>query len=225
MKQPAGVPSHFRSLDVLRGLASLAIVVFHYAGFMSVGDVTLSGVERSRLPFNPYLFGLYEQGWQAVTIFFTLSGFIFFWLYAMPVAERKISASEFFLLRFSRLYPLHFATLLAVAGLQWLYGKAHPELAGVLGIAAGHERRGLLMADLDKANLLLVRSQGFHNAVNAVTRQTEYHVHSPIDQSLNQHVSSSFGHGRKVPFTLWSLQIRMRGNNALFSQWEFQKSE
>jgi len=128
MKQPAGVPSHFRSLDVLRGLASLAIVVFHYAGFMSVGDVTLSGVERSRLPFNPYLFGLYEQGWQAVTIFFTLSGFIFFWLYAMPVAERKISASEFFLLRFSRLYPLHFATLLAVAGLQWLYGNAHPEL-------------------------------------------------------------------------------------------------
>jgi len=128
VKAPAETPLHFRSLDVLRGLASLAVVVFHYAGFLSLGDVTASAAQRSQLPFNGYLFPFYEQGWQAVTIFFSLSGFIFFWLYGTSVAERKISASEFFLLRFSRLYPLHFATLLLVAALQWLYARAHPDI-------------------------------------------------------------------------------------------------
>lgn len=128
MTASAAIPSHLRSLDVLRGLASLAVVVFHYAGFLSVGDVTATPFQRALLPFNGFLFPLYDQGWQAVTIFFTLSGFVFFWLYAAPLADRKISGSEFFLLRFSRLYPLHLATLLLVAGLQWLYGRAHPEL-------------------------------------------------------------------------------------------------
>ena len=48
-------------------------------------------------------------------LFFCLSGFIFFHLYADPIAQRKISAREFAWLRLSRLYPLHFATLLLTA--------------------------------------------------------------------------------------------------------------
>ena len=54
-------------------------------------------------------------------LFFALSGFIFFWLYAEAITERRVSAREFFVLRFSRLYPLHLATLLAVAAEQTLF--------------------------------------------------------------------------------------------------------
>ncbi len=54
-------------------------------------------------------------------MFFSLSGFIFYWLYSRRVAESAIKPGKFALLRFSRLYPLHFATLLIVALSQiWL---------------------------------------------------------------------------------------------------------
>ena len=61
---------------------------------------------------------LYTKGWLAVDLFFSLSGFIFYWLYARRVAEIEISATKFMQLRFSRLYPLHLATLLIVVFLQ-----------------------------------------------------------------------------------------------------------
>jgi peptidoglycan/LPS O-acetylase OafA/YrhL len=61
-----------------------------------------------------------------VQLFFCLSGFIFFWLYADPVARGGISFGRFAVLRLSRLYPLHLATLLFVAAAQPLYR----ELAG-----------------------------------------------------------------------------------------------
>ncbi len=55
----------------------------------------------------------------AVEFFFSLSGFIFFWLYSERIRNREISAWNFSVLRFSRLYPLHLLTLLVVlAGQQ-----------------------------------------------------------------------------------------------------------
>lgn len=60
-------------------------------------------------------------------LFFCLSGFIFFWLYSERLATRQTSFREFAVLRISRLYPLHFLTLLIVlAGQQfmhWRYGS------------------------------------------------------------------------------------------------------
>jgi hypothetical protein len=61
-------------------------------------------------------------------------------------------------------------------------------------VSAGHERGSFFMPYLDKTDLLLVRAQRFHNAVDAVSRQTKNDIDSPIDQSLNQHIGSSFGH-------------------------------
>src|SRR5205814_3193160 len=37
--------------------------------------------------------------------------------------------------------------------------EANAEPSGVFGVAAGHERRGLLMANLDEADLVLPRAQ------------------------------------------------------------------
>lgn len=79
---------------------------------------------RDRLPLYDVFFLFYEKGWMAVDLFFALSGFIFFWLYARRIHERQIGATEFALLRISRLYPLHLLTLAVVAVGQWHLANA-----------------------------------------------------------------------------------------------------
>jgi peptidoglycan/LPS O-acetylase OafA/YrhL len=54
-----------------------------------------------------------------------ISGFIFFWKYSAAINEGRVSAYRFFVLRFSRLYPLHFVTLIIVALLQLIYIRTH----------------------------------------------------------------------------------------------------
>ena len=49
-----------------------------------------------------------------MALFFSLSGFVFFWLYRQEIYQHTISARGFFILRFSRLYPLHFLMLIVV---------------------------------------------------------------------------------------------------------------
>src|SRR5205807_4886345 len=73
--------------------------------------------------------------------------------------------------------------------------KADAEPPGVFGVTARHERRGLLVAHLDEADLLLPRAQRFHDAVDAVARDAEHGVDAPIQQGLDQHVGCGFCHG------------------------------
>jgi peptidoglycan/LPS O-acetylase OafA/YrhL len=118
---------HLHSLDALRGIAALAVVAFHYPNFMMTGEALPPSFMRGDLPFYRGIALLYDKGLLAVEMFFTLSGFVFFWLYSAKIASGELKRGKFFLLRFSRLYPLHLATLLAVALLQWQYAHLHPE--------------------------------------------------------------------------------------------------
>jgi peptidoglycan/LPS O-acetylase OafA/YrhL len=99
---------------VLRGIAALCVVFFHWELFFST----------SRTEAQP-LFGLfailYSRGGLAVDLFFCLSGFILYWLYSSRVGSGAMSGKEFFILRFSRLYPLHFTTLLVVVAAQLIF--------------------------------------------------------------------------------------------------------
>jgi peptidoglycan/LPS O-acetylase OafA/YrhL len=114
----APVPSRFHSLDVLRGLAALAVVHTHwYIFFAGTEGIWRAGCE----PFHGLLAPLYREGWRAVDLFFCLSGFVFCWLYAERIAAHRVGAREFAVLRFSRLYPLHLATLLFVAAAQSVF--------------------------------------------------------------------------------------------------------
>ncbi len=103
-------------LDTLRGLASLSVVIWHYQHFFYVAPGTLSPeFAIGAQPFFNILSPFYQHGYLAVQLFFSLSGFVFFLIYADALREGKISGTRFFVLRFSRLYRLHFLMLLVVA--------------------------------------------------------------------------------------------------------------
>ena len=70
-------------------------------------------------PFYEYLKIFYNYGYMGVNFFWCISGFIFYWKYGDAI--KHIKFSNFFISRFSRLYPLHFITLILVLFLQNLY--------------------------------------------------------------------------------------------------------
>ncbi len=117
-----GPANKLLGLELLRFVAAFAILVFHYRHFAFVADRPV-GLVNDRLPLYRLLHVFYDHGPYGVWIFWCISGFIFFWKYRDAVADRSMGSWKFFVLRFSRLYPLHIATLLLVALVQPLYFK------------------------------------------------------------------------------------------------------
>ena len=115
--------SRLRSLDGLRGFAALAIVIWHWY-FLIPHSAAQQGWTVQREPFFWLLRLFYVQGWAAVDLFFSLSGFVFFWLYGETIRRHAIDGWSFALLRISRLYPLQLATLLIVCLLQVIFLKS-----------------------------------------------------------------------------------------------------
>jgi len=111
---------------VLRFLAAFGVLCFHYQHFYAPGLWSHAVVlNRDALPLADQLGFFYSYGALSVQLFWTLSGFIFYWKYAASVYARRIRPGEFARRRFSRLYPLHLATLVLVAILQGLYLATH----------------------------------------------------------------------------------------------------
>ncbi|SEL24993.1 acyltransferase family protein [Parapedobacter koreensis] len=121
-------PIRFYWLDILRGLAALSIVLWHWQHFFFDNQIKSEfgqNIDKTLFPFYNLLRPFYGQGWRAVEFFFTLSGFIFFWLYSKKISQREISFLSYMKLRISRLYPLHLLTLVGVILLQMLYFNNH----------------------------------------------------------------------------------------------------
>lgn len=119
----------FTGIEIGRFLCAFAILFWHYQHFFNPGlEGTSEAVpaDVAKYPLYSAFSFFYLNGHYAVTIFWMISGFIFFWKYGEGVHERKVSVGKFFILRFSRLYPLHFVTLILVALLQILYVSSHP---------------------------------------------------------------------------------------------------
>jgi len=107
--------AYFHWIDAIRGCAAVAILVWHYQHFYfrSGGD-NPTGFQHELQPFYGPLTVLYQHGYFAVQLFWVISGFVFASVYAGTIPTSR----EFFVNRFARLYPLHFATLVLVAVLQ-----------------------------------------------------------------------------------------------------------
>ena len=107
-------------LDVARGIAAFCVVIFHYRLFYEK-DISTKSLVISEQPFYKILQLPYEFGWMAVQFFFILSGFIFYDLYLKKIKFKEISFKKFFILRFSRLYPLHFLTLMIMVIMFFIF--------------------------------------------------------------------------------------------------------
>lgn len=118
----------FHGIDALRGLAALTVVLFHYKNFIYGGpapaDVTMERLGAT--PLFQVIGPLAERGPDAVMLFWLISGFVFTHVYAGRA--EKSGLRNFWAHRFSRLYPLHFTTLIVVALLQlwaeFAYGRS-----------------------------------------------------------------------------------------------------
>jgi peptidoglycan/LPS O-acetylase OafA/YrhL len=109
--------ARYTHVDLLRGLAAVSILFVHYRMFYVDGNVPGSQTfDLTRAPFYWLFYPLYTHGHLAVQLFWMLSGFVF--CVAYRGQEKIISPLKFFVWRFSRLYPLHFATLIIMAILQ-----------------------------------------------------------------------------------------------------------
>ncbi len=105
----------YRYIDILRGLASAAVLVWHYQHFYyPAAGIHMNPAARATQPFYDFLWPFYLHGGKAVELFWVLSGFVF----AATYLTRNTTPMVYFANRFARLYPLHLATLLLVAALQ-----------------------------------------------------------------------------------------------------------
>ena len=73
-------------------------------------------------------------------------------------------------------------------------GDANPDLAGELRVTAGHERRHLLVADLDELRIAAGTVEGAEEGVDPVAGVAVDPVDAPIGQPLEDVVSDQFGH-------------------------------
>lgn len=133
-------------LELLRFLAAAGVLVWHYQHFMFVGHDE-ARYDATRLPFRCLFAPFYSYGYSGVELFWCISGFILTWKYAALVSRGGLSFRRFVMLRLSRLYPLHLATLLIVAGLQALYSARYGETFVYLFNDPAHFVMNLLFAN------------------------------------------------------------------------------
>ena len=90
-------PERIAELDVLRGVAAVWVMLFHY---------TVRWFEQPGPPQSPF-------GEYAVHLFFMISGFVIF----MTLRNTRTGA-DFVVSRFSRLYPAYWAAVLVTASVM-----------------------------------------------------------------------------------------------------------
>ncbi|WP_347303149.1 acyltransferase [Croceibacterium sp. TMG7-5b_MA50] len=115
----------FVALDSLRGVAAVAVMLFHMGPFGWIAGL-------------PFL----RNGWLMVDFFFVLSGFVIAASYGERLAQ-GFSRRQFMALRLGRVVPLHLAAVLVASAFQWFY------VVGTLGRPGDPWlfMRGLLLLD------------------------------------------------------------------------------
>jgi peptidoglycan/LPS O-acetylase OafA/YrhL len=119
-RSPSGNNSKLLGLEIIRFISAIAVLFWHYQHFSFIADKP-TDFAHDQQPLYRFFSLFYDYGFYGVQIFWCISGFIFFWKYRQAVADGMVSGKKFFVLRFSRLYPLHGVTLLLVGGLQLAY--------------------------------------------------------------------------------------------------------
>ena len=115
----------FYYIELLRFFTALSVVLFHYEHFFGPYSSfsTINIIDNKFMqPFYTFLEIFYNHGNYGVPMFWAISGFVFAFVYLDK--KKEITGKKFFINRFSRLYPLHFATLMIVTLLQIINYKS-----------------------------------------------------------------------------------------------------
>lgn len=95
------------NLDALRGLAALGVFCFHRFGIY----LDITGVENKSW-FQAFQ-TVMSKGFQGVSFFFTLSGFLITWLALKEINRSKtFNSGHFFIRRVLRIWPVYLVTVL-----------------------------------------------------------------------------------------------------------------
>ncbi len=106
-------------IELLRFISSISVLIYHYKIFFFEFNGYLKinlNNQLTVLPFNEIINLFYRYGDYGVQMFWCISGFIISYVYLNK--KYLVSSKEFFVNRFSRLYPLHFLTLILVLLIQ-----------------------------------------------------------------------------------------------------------
>ena len=171
-EKPTSPPtSKLLGLELLRFVAAFAVLIWHYQHFAYVAD-SAPGLTRTSLPLYSLLQPFYEVGEYGVWLFWCISGYIFFWKYRDTIHDRTTDGWTFFVLRLSRLYPLHLATLALVAILQPIYFH----LNGYFFVYQVNDIRHFLLQLVMASNWGLQSAQSFDGPVWSISVEVLVYV-------------------------------------------------
>lgn len=122
--QPSRAVPRDAALDGLRGLAVLAVYLFHYGGGL-----------RSHNPVFRLAGYATQAGWMGVELFFALSGFLITGLLWADLQNQN-SLNNYFRRRARRILPVYYGALLAATVAALLWGAAPQELRPLFVYAA-----------------------------------------------------------------------------------------
>lgn len=116
MAVAAHVSSHTRmpELDALRGLAALAVTLFHFTYFIA-----------DMFPGTPRAAFALEYGWFGVQLFFAISGFVI-----LLTLDRTVRAADFLRGRFWRLFPTYWLAMALTFVAMHLFGPVRLQTEG-----------------------------------------------------------------------------------------------
>lgn len=100
LPQPRGLPHRYEALDSLRGVCACMVLLFHIHG---------QGLIANLAPVR--------GSWMFVDFFFVLSGFVIYASYGDRL-KAGFPIGRYILLRGGRIYPLHFAVLIAYVSME-----------------------------------------------------------------------------------------------------------
>ena len=106
-------------VELLRFISSISVLIYHYKIFFFQFNGYLELNLNNKLfllPFNSIINVFYEYGDYGIQMFWCISGFIISYVYLNK--KYRVTSKEFFINRFSRLYPLHFITLILILFIQ-----------------------------------------------------------------------------------------------------------
>jgi peptidoglycan/LPS O-acetylase OafA/YrhL len=107
--------NHLPSLDLLRYLCAVAVLIWHYQHFFLLSpDNKIPNFKDELQPFWNLLSVPYKTGFNAVPLFWLLSGIVL----SKSYLSVNVKLKKFFINRIARLYPLHLATLVFILIIQ-----------------------------------------------------------------------------------------------------------